>query len=116
MTLIYTQDSSCGAGYYLSNSGGCETCGGNCKECDKDKCITCYEGFYPPFYLAKNCEMCSSDIVNCDTCISSHECTSCMDGFKYYFDYIDCVICSEFTPNCLKCNIEGYCLKCDITL
>ena len=56
---------SCNDGFYVnSETNFCESCGPNCKKCDKpSECITCYDGYST--YNSQQCEKCDD---SCKTC------------------------------------------------
>jgi hypothetical protein len=121
----------CDSGYFKID-GECHQCPADCKECDKDHCITClYKelngvcvdvcpiGTYDDGY---NCLPCKD--TNCDKCDPTyicHECnkatildtltntcvTVCDDGWYASDDRK----CTECTKGCKKCNADE-CITC----
>lgn len=124
----------CQPGFY-GYQKKCQPCATNCKQCDYDKCIECFNGYYflngtcvkctDPMnvIVGKDCKTCDvpdcmkcnvADSNSCNKCrfpkvlLSNGKCSSvCNDGF--YKQGEECLPC--IAP-CLKCLYKNQCITC----
>ncbi|OMJ66070.1 hypothetical protein SteCoe_37218 [Stentor coeruleus] len=90
----FEEDKTC----YQCYSDGCATCDSN----DPSICNACYEGYH----FDSNSYCCNN---SCLTCFyDSSNCQECPEGM--YLDYIYCYYCPD---NCISCEDQNYCNKCE---
>ena len=95
--------SSSGNCYLFSNMQGCAGANG-------DVCVSCYSNYYLSGSFM--CVLCSSSILNCQTCSSSSSCSQCISGYAINSISHVCDSCSLSIPKCSTCYSKFVCMTC----
>ncbi|WAR30160.1 PTPRS-like protein [Mya arenaria] len=125
--------SKCKSGYHWNNFT-CYNCGSQCKSCDSNSCLSCYNGYWgvtcennctescascrksngdcfsceQGYYLHNG--KCNTCDTHCDVCIATW-CLSCFNGYWgetcEYSCNESCASCRKWNGNCISCD-PGY--------
>ncbi|ELP85515.1 protein serine/threonine kinase, putative [Entamoeba invadens IP1] len=96
----------CNSGYYREGIS-CTPCDESCALCvNSNECLACKDGY---FNIPSECKLCqpNTTLSNCEFS-SSSGCERCMSG--HYLSNYKCYECSS---NCISCDTESVCTKCD---
>lgn len=81
----------------------CQPCQEGCKNCDKDQCTLCMQGYRLD---QGECKQCAD--LNCAQCDPiTAECTACKPG-----SFLETGLCVKCPPMCLKCLNGEVCTEC----
>lgn len=58
-----------------------------------------------------SCTSCAYNISNCNSCVSSYNCTGCLAGY-YLQNITKCISCTLSVPYCNNCTGNGSCTSC----